>query len=103
MFATLLGQPIVATANDDTTGKRITDWKQTAINYAVSQGPSFILLTAIMVFLAYATIELVPKHLETINKGYERNAATLKDPVETIVKSHERDRELFEKIITERK
>lgn len=104
MFAMTLDKgQIVETKEDPQTGIRSTDWRATAANYAVQQGPAFVLLSAILAFLGYAVLEIVPQHLEAINKGYEKNAIMLKENVDVIVKSHEKDRELFEKIITERR
>lgn len=102
MITALMEGPITVTKTDPD-GTESTDWKQTILSYSARQGPIFVLLAGVLAFLAYCVVYVVPTHLETINKGYEKNAATLKDSVQILVDSHEKDRQLFEKMMLERR
>lgn len=103
MINTIMEGPLAVTKTDPETGGSVTNWKYTLINYAARQGPIFTLLLMVLMFLGYCVIYVVPTHLETISKGYEKNATILKESVEILAKSHDRDRELFEKMMLEKR
>lgn len=71
------------------------DWKTLAAKWLVSQGVPTVLLCAILAFLGYVFVYLVPEHLSAIQGGYERNAASLEKSVDKLVSSHEKDRALW--------
>ena len=57
---------------------------------------------AILAFLGYVFVYLVPEHLSAIQDGYERNAASLEKSVDKLVSSHEKDRALWLELINSR-
>jgi hypothetical protein len=69
--------------------------KEALIDWLKQQGVSTVLLCAILAFIGYGVIFLVPVHIEMIKDGYQevtdRHAVT----VEKIVESHDRDRQMF--------
>lgn len=71
------------------------DTKEAIIDWLKQQGVSTVLLCAILAFIGYGVVFLVPVHIEMIKDGYkeitERHAIT----VEKIVESHDRDRQMF--------
>jgi hypothetical protein len=71
------------------------DTKEAIIDWLKQQGVSTVLLCAILVFIGYGVIFLVPVHIEMIKDGYkeitDRHAVT----IEKIVDSHDRDRQMF--------
>lgn len=71
------------------------------IEWLLQQGVSTILLCAILVFLGYGIIVLVPSHITLIQQGYEKNAASLEKTMEKVVQSHEQDREFFSQMLLE--
>lgn len=71
------------------------DWKTLAAKWLVSQSVPTVLLCAILAFLGYVFVYLVPEHLSAIQDGYERNAASLEKSVDKLVSSHEKDRALW--------
>jgi hypothetical protein len=78
---------------DDATKKKLLEW-------AASQGISTILLIAILGFIGYGVVVLVPSHIKLIQDGYEKNAATLSKSLEKMADSHDKDRDLFMRIIS---
>ena len=72
---------------------------QKTIDWLLNQGISTILLCAILMFLGYGIIYLIPDHITQIQKGYEQNAATLSRSLESIAESHDRDREMFLRLL----
>jgi hypothetical protein len=80
---------------DDVTKKRILEW-------LAAQGISTILLICILGFIGYGVVVLVPGHITQIQKGYEVNAETLSKSLDKIAESHDRDREMFMKILTDK-
>lgn len=71
------------------------DTKEAIIDWLKQQGVSTVLLCAILAFIGYGVVFLVPVHIEMIKDGYkeitDRHAIT----VEKIVESHDRDRQMF--------
>jgi hypothetical protein len=69
--------------------------KEALIDWLKQQGVSTVLLCAILAFIGYGVIFLVPVHIEMIKDGYQevtdRHAVT----VEKLVDSHDRDRQMF--------
>jgi hypothetical protein len=53
----------------ETSGKT---WREIGIAWLVNQGVSTVLLFCILAGGSYLTYVMVPKHLETIQQGYER-------------------------------
>lgn len=80
---------------DDVTKKRILEW-------LAAQGISTILLICILGFIGYGVVVLVPSHITQIQKGYEVNAETLSNSLEKIAESHDKDREMFMRILTDK-
>jgi hypothetical protein len=78
------------------------DTKKTIITWLGQQGISTILLCCILGFIGYGIVVLVPTHLTMIQDGYEKNAATLSRSLEKIADSHDKDREMFMRMITDR-
>ncbi len=78
------------------------DWKSLAAKWLVSQSVPTVLLCAILAFLGYVFVYLVPEHLRAIQDGYERNAASLEKSVDKLVSSHEKDRTLWLELINSR-
>lgn len=78
------------------------DWKTLATKWLVSQSVPTVLLCAILAFLGYVFVYLVPAHLRAIQDGYERNAASLEKSVDKLVSSHEKDRTLWFELIHSR-
>lgn len=52
------------------TGERPA-WKDTALDWLLSQGVSTVLLVVILFFLGYVIIVLGPQHLTTIQEGFK--------------------------------
>lgn len=82
------------------------DTKDKTVEWLFNQGFSAVLLTAILGFLGYGTMFLVPAHLEQIQEGYKENAEYFNRGMESfsdshqkgmerIAESHDRDRDLF--------
>jgi hypothetical protein len=80
---------------DEMTKKRILEW-------LASQGISTILLICILGFIGYGVVVLVPSHIAQIQRGYEVNAETLSNSLEKIADSHDKDREMFMRILTDK-
>ena len=78
------------------------DWKTLAVKWLVSQSVPTVLLCAILAFLGYVFVYLVPEHLSAIQDGYERNAASLEKSVDKLVSSHEKDRALWIDLLNSR-
>ena len=75
------------------------DLKNKIVNWLLQQGVSTVLLCAILSFMAYGIVFLVPTHLELIQKGYEKNASQFTNSLDAVVQSHDRDREMFLRMI----
>jgi len=80
---------------DDATKKQILLWLK-------DQGISTILLIAILVFIGYGVVVLVPYHISMIQEGYEKNAATLSRSLDKMADSHDKDREMFMRMLNDR-
>ena len=71
------------------------DWKSIVVAWLVSQSVPTVLLCAILGFMGYAVIVLIPLHIAAINDGYNRNSEALDRSVDKIVASQEKDRQLW--------
>jgi hypothetical protein len=65
------------------------------VEWLFQQGVSTVLLCAILAFLGYSVIFIVPTHFDQIEKGYGRNAEITAKAIEAIAASHDRDRQMF--------
>ncbi len=75
------------------------DTKNKIINWLLQQGVSTVLLCAILGFMVYGIIWIVPAHLELIQRGYEKNPAQFTSALDNVVAAHERDREMFLRLL----
>lgn len=84
--------------------------KDEALKWLLSQGSSTVILICILSYLAYSVHTQVPKHLEAIQDGYalqeqrflqalEQRDSKLTDALKQISDSHDRDRELFIRLL----
>lgn len=71
------------------------DYRTLAVRWLVSQSVPTVLLCAILAFLGYTFIYLVPQHLSAIQDGYARNAEQLEKSIDKMVESHEKDRQVW--------
>lgn len=78
------------------------DTKNKILNWLLQQGVSTVLLCAILGFMGYGIIWIVPSHLELIQRGYEKNASQFTDALDNVVAAHERDREMFLRMLDSR-
>jgi hypothetical protein len=69
--------------------------KERLIEWLLQQGVSTILLCCILAFMGYGIIYMVPAHLEMIQSGFQKNAQELSRSIEMLAASHDRDREMF--------
>lgn len=78
------------------------DTKEAIVDWLKQQGVSTVLLCAILAFIGYGVVFLVPVHIEMIKDGYreisERHSAT----VEKLVDSHDKDRQMFVDLLSGR-
>jgi inner membrane protein involved in colicin E2 resistance len=71
------------------------DTKEAIIDWLKQQGVSTVLLCAILAFIGYAVVFLVPVHIAMIKDGYKEVAERNSQTIEKIVESHEKDRHMF--------
>ena len=71
------------------------DTKEAIIDWLKQQGVSTVLLCAILAFIGYGVVFLVPVHIEMIKDGYQEITDRHAITVEKIVESHDRDRQMF--------
>ena len=69
--------------------------KEAIIDWLKQQGVSTVLLCAILAFIGYAVVFLVPVHLTMIKDGYKEVSERNSQTIEKIVESHEKDRQMF--------
>ena len=81
------------------TYERIVDW-------LLTQGISTVLLCAILAFLGYGIVYMVPAHLEQIQGGYrevtnqttqslEKTTGEFTRSLDKLVESHDKERDMF--------
>jgi hypothetical protein len=78
---------------DDNTKKEVLSWLK-------DQGISTLLLISILAFIGYGVVVLVPSHILMIQEGYEKNAATLSKSLEKLAESHDKDRDMFMRMVS---
>lgn len=94
-----------SSGNDD----RKPWWDKFAV-WAIQQGPAFVLLAAVLVFLGYAAIYMAPTQLQKIQDGYTAIADKYEKTIDRVVEkheksidriseSHDRDRDAWERAI----
>ena len=71
------------------------DTKEAIVDWLKQQGVSTVLLVAILAFIGYGVVFLVPLHIQMIKDGYKEIAERHAITVEKIVESHDRDRQMF--------
>lgn len=71
------------------------DTKEAIIDWLKQQGVSTVLLCAILAFLGYQSVHLDPVRQETIKNGYKEFAEIQSKAIESMVKSHDSDRQMF--------
>jgi hypothetical protein len=69
--------------------------KEAIAEWLKQQGVSTVLLCAILSFLAYAVVVLVPDHIRMIKEGYREVAEVQSATISKIVDSHNNDRQMF--------
>ena len=69
--------------------------KEAIVDWLKQQGVSTVLLFAILVFIGYAVIFLVPVHLTMIKEGYKEVNERSSQTIEKLIQSHESDRRMF--------
>jgi hypothetical protein len=78
------------------------DTKDRILEWVFQQGVSTVLLCGILVFIAYAVLQVAPIHIQQIEDGYQRNAEILNKSLERLADSHDRDREMFIQLLNGR-
>lgn len=86
---------IVDMVLSDKTKERIAEW-------FLSQGIPSILLCAVLAFMGYCVIELVPVHLDMIQEGYDRNANELGKAFDQQIEAHERERSIWLQMVNDK-
>jgi len=73
-------------------GPQPTDksWRDLAFRWMLSQGPSTVLLTIIIIGGGYLAQVMIPAHLDTIQRGYEKLSERNDMAIERLATSHER-------------
>ena len=71
------------------------DTKEAIVDWLKQQGVSTVLLCAILAFIGYGVIFLVPVHIQMIKDGYKEISDRHAITVEKLVESHEKDRQMF--------
>jgi inner membrane protein involved in colicin E2 resistance len=69
--------------------------KEAIVDWLKQQGVSTVLLCAIMTFIGYAVIVLVPQHIAMIKEGYKEVSEIHSQTINKVVESHNNDRQMF--------
>ena len=69
--------------------------KEAIVDWLKQQGVSTVLLCGILAFIGYAVIFLVPVHLAMIKDGYKEVTERHAQTIESMVQSHDKDRQMF--------
>ena len=73
--------------------------KEKVVDWLLSQGVSTILLCAILGFMCYRSIYVEPEQVKAIQAGYQDNADRYLSAIQSVVNTHEKDRELFIRLL----
>ena len=78
----------------ETTGKT---WQEIGLNWLINQGAVTVLLFGILSSGGYMAYVMIPKHLETIQSGYEKIEDRNSMAIEKLAAAHEKS---VDRIIT---
>lgn len=92
----------MADINQHSPPRKLDDWKSLIARWAIQQSfPATMLIaqTGVIVYLGWYGIDkVVPKHLESIQAGYEKQEAVHERVVRDLIKSFEREREIYREL-----